>query len=385
MSKGLQGHQGRRRILHCVYCFDTGGLEHLVVALINRLPVSRFEHTVLALTRIGNCRTLIERKDVELIALDKPPGHAFRLYPRIFSLLRRVAPDVVHSCNMAALEIAPLTWLAGVKRHVHAEHGFDMNSLRGGNVRHLRMRRFYRHFVDHQVAVSTDIRDYLTQQVGVRPGQVSLIDNGVELDVFSPRPPDAPRAAAAAGCPFEPERHRLVGTVGRLAAVKNQIFLARAFARLVRSGAPGAEDLRLVIVGEGEQRGEIEAVLRAEGVLDRAWLPGGRSDVPVILRMLDCFVLPSYSEATSLAIQEAMACGLPVVATNVGGTPALVTEGETGFLVRPDDDVALAARIGQLAAAPELCATMGARARARAERDFDIRRTIDRYSELFDQ
>ncbi|GHT94285.1 glycosyl transferase family 1 [Betaproteobacteria bacterium] len=380
----MKGGPGRRHILHCVYSFDTGGLEHLVVALINRLPVEGFEHTVLALTRIGNCRALIERDDVRLIALDKPAGHALRLYPRIFSLLRQLAPDVVHSCNMAALEVAPLAWLAGVRRYVHAEHGWDMNDLGGSNPRYLRLRRFYRRFVDHQIAVSANIRDYLTQRVGVRPEHVSLINNGVELEVYAPRtglsmPPMPP------DCPFEPGRHRLIGTVGRFATVKNQVFLARAFARAVTSGAPGAEDLRLIIVGEGEKRGEIEAELRAGGVLERAWLPGVRDDVPRILPGLDCFVLPSYSEGTSLAIQEAMACGLPVLATAVGGTPDLVTEGESGFLVRPDDDVALAGRIVQLAAAPELCATMGARARRRAERDFDIRRTIGRYGELFNQ
>jgi sugar transferase (PEP-CTERM/EpsH1 system associated) len=375
----VTGRANRRRILHCVYSFDTGGLEHLIVALINRLPVERFEHTVLALTRIGNCRALIERDDVELIALDKPPGHALRLYPRIFSLLRQKAPDVVHSCNMAALEIAPLAWLAGARRHIHAEHGWDMNDLGGSNPRYLRLRRFYRRFVDHQIAVSANIRDYLTQQVGVRPEQVSLINNGVELDVYSPRT----HLAMPADCPFEAGRHHLIGTVGRLAAVKNQVFLARAFIRAATSGAPGAENLRLVIVGEGDKRAEIEAELRAGGMLDRAWLPGGRNDVPLILRMLDCFVLPSYSEGTSLAIQEAMACGLPVIATAVGGTPDLVTDGETGFLVRPDDDAALATRLGQLAAAPELCAIMGTRARQRAEHDFDIQRTIDRYGELF--
>jgi sugar transferase (PEP-CTERM/EpsH1 system associated) len=380
----MRSGASRRRILHCVYSFDTGGLEHLVVALINRLPVERFAHTVLALTRIGSCRALIKHADVELIALDKPPGHALRLYPRIFALLRQQAPDVVHSCNMAALEVAPLAWLAGVKRHVHAEHGWEMNDLGGANQRYLRMRRFYRHFVDHQIAVSANIRDYLTQQVGVRPEQVSLITNGVELDVYAPRAPRLPPALPA-GCPFEVGRHWLVGTVGRLAAVKNQVLLARAFARVATSGAPGAENLRLVIVGEGDRRGEIEAELQAGGVRDRAWLPGERDDVPAILRAIDCFVLSSHSEGTSLAIQEAMATGLPVIATEVGGTPNLVTDGETGFLVRPDDDAVLAARLGQLAAAPELCAIMGARARQRAERDFNIQHTITRYCELFSQ
>jgi sugar transferase (PEP-CTERM/EpsH1 system associated) len=365
----------QRHVLHCLYSFEMGGLENVIIQLVNRLPADEFAHTVLALTTIGEYRARVTRTDVKFIALGKPPGHAVRLYPRILALLREIRPDVVHTCNMAALEIAPLSRLAGVRRHIHAEHGLDIG---GDNARHLFLRRLYRRFTHHQIAVSADIHDYLHRRVGMPLRKLSLIANGVDPAVFAPGD-----AAPVPGCPFAPGRHRLIGTVGRLAAIKNQVFLARAFVRAVRSGAPEARDLRLLIVGEGEMRADIEAILRREGMLDLAWLPGARDDIPAILRMLDCFVLPSYSEGTPLAILEAMAAGLPVIATPVGCVPDLVKEGDTGFLTPPDDDETLAARLLACAASRETKAQVGARARARVERDFNIAHTMEQYREVF--
>jgi sugar transferase (PEP-CTERM/EpsH1 system associated) len=370
---------GRRRILHCVYSFGIGGLENMLVQLINRLPADEFEHTLMALSTVGECRARIVHPNVDFIALDKPPGHALRLYPRIMALLRAIRPDVVHTCNLAALEIAPLVRLAGVRRYIHAEHGWEMNDRNGGNARYRRLRRLYRRLPHHQVAVSGEIHDYLLQRVGVRRERLSLIANGVDLTAFSPQRPRAPLP----GCPFEPGRHWLIGAVGRLAAVKNQAFLARAFVRALESGAAAGRDLRLVIVGDGEQRAEIAAILQQAGVMERVWFAGRRDDVPAVMRALDCFVLPSYAEGTSCTLQEAMASGLPVIATAVGGNPELVTDGDTGRLVRPDDDEALAAALLACAAAPAQARALGARARARAERDFDISRAIARYRELF--
>ncbi|MDR1853404.1 MAG: TIGR03088 family PEP-CTERM/XrtA system glycosyltransferase [Azoarcus sp.] len=371
----------RLRVLHVVHGFGIGGLENMLVQLINRLPADEFEHVVLALTTIGASRARVSRPDVRFVALDKPLGHAWRLYPRILRLLRELRPDVAHTCNLAALEIAPLLRLAGVARYVHAEHGWEMADRAGDNARARWLRRLYRWFPHQQVAVSAEIRDYLLHEIGVPAAKVTLIPNGVDLDAFAPR--RVGEALVVPGCPFEPGRHWLVGTVGRLAAEKNQASLVRAFARAVKSGAPRAADMRLALVGEGALRDELEALLRREGVRELAWLAGGRDDVAAILRALDCFALPSWVEGTSCTLQEAMATGLPVVATAVGGTPQLVRDGDDGLLVPPDDDAALAAALLACAADPDRAKAMGARARERMRCDFDIAVAIERYRALF--
>lgn len=368
----------RRRIVHVVFSFAVGGLENVIVQLINRLPADRFEHVVLSLTTISDFRSRIQQPDVRFIELRKPPGHAVPLYPRIYRLLRELRPEVLHTCNLAALEIAPLAWLARVPLRIHAEHGWDAHDPLGQNPRYQRLRKLYRPFVSHYVAVSKGLDDYLGEKVGVEPARRTLIANGVDTDVFAPGP-----LVAVPGCPFAPGRHWLVGTVGRLQTVKNQPLLAQAFVRLLREHPLAAQRTRLVVVGEGPLRQQVEAILKEAGVQHLAWLPGSRDDVAAVLRMLDCFVLPSLAEGTSCTLQEAMASGVPAVATAVGGTPDLVEEGVTGHLVPSGDEAALADGIWRCLEHPERSQAMGRVARERARSRFGMDAMVRPYERLF--
>lgn len=373
-------HPSPVKIVHVVYSFGVGGLENVIVQLINRLPADRFEHTVLALTTVSDFQQRVNRPDVRFIALNKPPGHAVGLYPRIYRLLRELRPDVLHTCNLAALEVVPLAWLARVPLRVHAEHGWDAHDPNGRNPRYQRLRRLYKPFVSQYVAVSRDLDDYLGRAIGVPATRRSLIANGVDTDTFAPA---HGARHAVLGCPFQPGWHWLVGTVGRLQTVKNQPLLARAFVRALRENPAMRDTARLVIVGEGPLRAEVEQVLAEAGMADLAWLPGARHDVADVLRSLDLFVLPSQAEGTSCTLQEAMACGLPVVATAVGGTPDLVNEGVTGHLVPPDDEAALAQALAQAFDQPDVVARQGLAARDQAVQRFGMRGMLRQYQHLF--
>ncbi len=370
----------RRRVVHVVYSFSIGGLENVIVQLINRLPADEFEHIVLSLTTISDFKDRITQPGVQFIALNKPSGHAIPLYPRIYKLLRQLKPDVVHTCNLAALEIAPLAWLARVPLRIHAEHGWDAHDPNGSNPRYRKLRKIYTPFVNHYLAVSRDIDDYLAHAIGLPPKRHSLIANGVDTDTFSPK---GHIAVSVPGCPFVPGEHWLIGTVGRLQTVKNQPLLARAFVKLIKDHPEAAQRIRLVIVGEGGLRADIESILATAGLQHLAWLAGARNDVAQIMQALDCFVLPSQAEGTSCTLQEAMACGLPVVATAVGGTPDLVEEGMTGHLVPSEDAQAMANALWRCYSEPETSARYGQTARARALVHFGLAGMIDRYRSLF--
>jgi glycosyltransferase involved in cell wall biosynthesis len=173
--------------------------------------------------------------------------------------------------------------------------------------------------------------------------------------------------------------------VGRLQTVKNQALLARAFVRLIQEHPQAAERMRLVIVGEGPLRAAVQDTLAQAGLQHLAWLAGARNDVADIMRSLSCFVLPSQAEGTSCTLQEAMACALPVVATAVGGTPDLVAEGSTGFLVAPDDAESMAQAIWRCYQQPEQMARFGQTARARAISHFGLSAMVQRYQRLFSQ
>jgi glycosyltransferase involved in cell wall biosynthesis len=166
-------------------------------------------------------------------------------------------------------------------------------------------------------------------------------------------------------------------------AVKNPVALARAFARAVKSRARG-HNLRLLMVGDGPQRGDVEAVLSEAGVRDLAWLPGERSDIPAIMRGLDCFVLPSLAEGISNTVLEAMASGVPVVATRVGGNPELVDDESTGRLVPSESDDALTAAMLRYFDDPATARRHGGAARSAVVRRFSLDRMVQDYRALYD-
>jgi glycosyltransferase involved in cell wall biosynthesis len=169
----------------------------------------------------------------------------------------------------------------------------------------------------------------------------------------------------------------VVGAIGRLAPEKDHPLLVRALAPLLGGQA------RLLIVGEGAERRAIEAEVAARGVESWVGLPGARDDVPEVLAALDLFVLSSRMEGMPLVVLEAMAAGVPVLATAVGGLPKLIRDGETGFLCPPGDEAALRDRVVALRSDPDGTRAVAARGRAQAREHHGSERMVQRYLELY--
>jgi sugar transferase (PEP-CTERM/EpsH1 system associated) len=370
----------RPLVAHVVHRFDIGGLENGVVNLMNRLPRERYRHAVVALTEVTDFRQRVIRDDVAFYALHKPPGHGARVFPALYGLFRRLRPAIVHTRNLAALEAAFPAWLARVPIRVHGEHGRDVQDLDGSNSRYRFVRRMYRPFVDRYVALSGDLERYLENAIGVPPERIARIVNGVDTDRFHPRS----ERTVLSGFPFADRELCVIGTVGRLAHVKHQTLLARAFVRTLERTPALRRRLRLAIVGEGPLHDEIESILADGGVADLAWLPGARDDVPDVLRAFDVFVLPSLAEGISNTILEAMASGLPVIATDVGGNAELIEHGVSGMLV-PSDDVGALGRAIEQYATPAVARAVGLAARRRAENVLGLDAMVARYAALYDE
>jgi sugar transferase (PEP-CTERM/EpsH1 system associated) len=369
-------------IAHVVYRFDTGGLENGVVNLINHLPEDAYRHAVIALTEVTDFARRIRRDDVRCIALDKRPGHTWWLYPKLLRLLRELRPAIVHTRNLAALEVQPAAWLAGVPVRIHGEHGRDVGDYDGSNRTYQRVRRLYRPFVHHYLALSRDLQRYLVDKVHVPPARITQVYNGVDTRRFHPA---ATTPEPIDGCPFAPERHWIVGTVGRMQTVKDQPTLVRALLRALELAPALRERLRLVLVGDGPLKEQCEVLLAEAGAADLAWLPGERADVPDVMRGLHAFALPSLAEGISNTILEAMATGLPVLATDVGGNAELVETGATGLLVPPSDPDAMAQGLIGLADDPAHAAAMGRAGRAAVEMRFSLEAMIATYQRTYDQ
>ena len=368
-------------IMHVIHALSTGGLENGLVNIINRMPAEDFDQHIVCLTRADDFAARLTNPSVSVHELHKREGHDFRLYWRFWRLLGQLRPDIIHTRNFGTLEMQLLglrRWRAG---RVHGEHGRDMFDLDGRHKGYNRFRRFMGRFVHRYIAVSQDLQRWLSDTVGIPRSKVTQIYNGVDQSRF--RPVDDKERAG-----FPPAFARpgvlLVGTVGRLAAVKSQDTLIRAFAALCEQRSRQPEQLGLIVVGDGPQREMLEALSRELGVADRCWFAGDRSDVGALLCQLDVFVLPSLNEGISNTILEAMACGLPVIATRVGGNPELVEDGRSGYLIDVGDGTALTRRLAELLDDRESRLEMGRVARQKIEDRFNWGNTVREYTAVYE-
>ena len=357
-------------------------MENGIVNLINHSPRGRYRHAIVCLRYFSDFRNRIADKDVEVYALDKQAGRNLSYYIRLWRLLRRLRPDIVHTRNLPTIDLVPTIVLAGVRHRVHGEHGRDILEIDGENRKYNAIRRAMSPWIQRYVSVSRDIEAWLRDSIGIPAHKIAQIYNGVDTDKFFAAADARPPLPSAAGAPVN---GFVVGTVGRMEAVKDQLTLVKAFIRLC--GMPGGKGAPpfLVLIGEGSLREPAETLLRDAGFLDRAWFAGSRDDVADLLRAIDLFVLPSINEGISNTVIEAMATGLPVVATRVGGNPELVVEGQTGTMVPPRAVDALAGVLRNYVENPRLCVQHGTAGRFRAVEMFSMRAMVDGYLSVYDE
>ena len=313
-------HNKPTHIVHIVYAFATGGLENGVVNIINRLPEEKYRHTIVCITEHDKVFfTRVRCKNVAIIDLHKPAGKGLTWLFHCWKLLRKLKPDICHSRNLNALEAQLPAFLAKVPYRIHGEHGWDVNDLGGSNKKYQKLRRLFTPLIHQYVALSTEAVGYLTDKINISENKIRHICNGVDVDVFYP---DKNRALLPAG--FASDNSLIFGTVGRLAQVKNQTLLVAAFLSLWQQQVQLQDKLKLVIIGDGILLSTLKAMVATVGAEKCVWFAGRRDNIAQLMQQLDVFVLPSLAEGISNTLLEAMASGLPYIATNVGGNTDLV-------------------------------------------------------------
>lgn len=361
-----------RIIVHLLYRFEFGGMQSLLAECIRSTAQAGMRHVVICLADFdpAAAATLGE---VECIALARHTRGAWSAHRTLYALLRRLRPTTLHTYNIGTLEYVVTGALAGVPHRVHAEHGRGMHERRGDHTKYNLLRYLLAPFIGTFVTVSSDMRSWLTDTVGIAPRKVSVIRNGIDITRFHPAPASVP---AAAGSTFT------IGTIGRLDPIKAQSDLVDAFITLRQRHRDGPVRLRLVIVGEGPLQPALAAQIDAAGISESVWMPGARRDIAEIMRSLNVFVLPSISEASPITLLEAMACGVPVVATHVGGVAELL--GTTrGTLVAPSDPAALAAALQRYLDEPSTARRHADVARAFVVDQYNIDATAAAYAALY--
>lgn len=378
LPTSLEG-ASRPLIAHIVFRLDYGGLENGLVNLINGLPHQEFRHCIIALTEASGFRDRIVQHDVAIYELKKKPGKDLGAYGRLYRLVQKLQPDVVHSRNIGTIDCTAVCALAGVPVRVHGEHGWDVHDPDGTSRRYLWMRRTFGLLINDFVTVSVELEKWLAERVGIPARKVRRICNGVDTERFVPR---GGRLTLDGHPPLTPESV-VVGSVTRFSDIKDPLNTLRAFliarVELLARGV----DLRLAMAGDGPLRATALGLLEASGHRDAAWLPGSRDDVPRLLSAMDFFVLGSRREGISNTVLEAMASGLPVIATRTGGNLELVQDGATGALVPVGDPQAMADAIVAYALSRELRLSQGAAARKRATCEYSLAKMLGDYRELY--
>lgn len=381
----------RKKILHVVHSLEVGGLENGLVNLVNRLDPDRFQHTVCCLTSAGKFSQRIELRDVDLIELHQASGKFRFPVLHLAKIFRKIAPQIVHTRGWPTIDAVFAAKLARAPRIVHGEHGREHVDADGTNRKRNNIRRIVGHLVDRYVVVCDFFRPWLETQCGVREKKIVYIPNGVDTKKFFPctdrvTTPSSYQSMikqnqselrAELGLPVNTV---LLGSVGRLDPVKDFPTLLRAFRDLRRE----ASNAKLVIVGDGPSRSKLSDLCNELDLQPFVMWLGERSDIPLLLRSFDIFVQSSIFEGMSNTILEAMACGLPIVATDTGGNPELIEDGHNGRLVHVGDVEKLTETLSLLLADESLRRRYGSNSRLLAENRFDLALMARRYSDLYE-
>lgn len=344
--------------------FDPGGTERQMTELIRRLDDSRYRVHAVCFRRKGRWLSRVEERAASVV--DFPirgfsrPSTLVAL-ARFASWCRREQIAVLQTCDFYANVFGlPGARLAGVPVRIGSRRELNPDK----SDRQITLQRRAYGCATHVVANSPAAREIL-QAEGVSSPQVALIPNGIDLAAHSSERRTGPI--------------RTVVTVANLRPEKNHETLIAAAAIVARAHP----DVRYRIVGDGSRRAELEALARARGVDRIVEFLGHRDDIPDLLAAADLFVLPSRSEAFPNGAIEAMAAGLPVVASDVGGLRDLIAHGRTGLLVPPADPEALAAAIGALVAGPDRARDIGDAARDEVRGRYSFERMVDAFDALY--
>ncbi|HNB66621.1 glycosyltransferase [Accumulibacter sp.] len=359
---------------YVVNSLNPGGTERLVIEMSCAFQ-STFDISVVCLDRPGLWSGELRKRGVPVHCMWRQPGLDVGMIWKIAQYCRDRDVRVIHAHQCTPWFYAGLSrMINGRPRLLLEEHGRFFPEIRN-RARELVNRALINRLTHSFVAVSQDIKSRLVAFEGIPPSRIAVVYNGVRA---APALAGHERAGLRAQLGFAPDSF-VVGTVGRFDSIKNLPLLVRCLANVKREN-PGLAGL---LVGDGPEFATIEMQLASCSLSDCVRLTGFRADARALVQCMDLFVLPSFSEGTSVALLEAMAAGVPVVVTSVGGNPELVSDGVTGWVVPSNEEAAMSAAILAAWRDPKLRDAYARAARQRFVESFEFDAMIANYQEVY--
>jgi len=364
-----------KRVLHIIDSLHLGGAQEVVLNLAT-CGSSRFRHEVATLHGHGIYWDRLKRAGIKVHSLSP---HKF-LPAYLASIPWRILadkPDILH-CHLIPSNIIakPLGALLGVPVIINHDHTNDPHRI--DNKILLALDKSTNRFAHHIIAVAAACRDFLTTHESIRPEKISLVPNAIDLRRFSPGEASRDEARARLGLPVA---SRIVAGVGRLNPQKNFALFLDIAAQL----APRFPDLHFLLAGDGPEEQMLREKASALGIANRVTFSGYVADTRLVYLAADVLLMPSRYEGLPMTLLEAMAMGLPVVASKLDGIAEVIGDGSEGFLVPSDDAALFVERTAALLADAELSARISKNARAKIEASFSVERMTSSVEDIYDR
>jgi len=364
-------------VLHLVHCYSIGGAEAVINYLCRYSP-THINNIVCSFQEPGDDAFRMYGSSTEIACLHKRPGNDARAVWRLSSIIRDNRVDVVHAQGWGTyIEglLAAKMFSGRSCRFVYAFHGKTITDVQNGIPwRRKAAQRLASFFTDAIIAPSCQMAEEYAMTNGLVPDRVAVIYNGIDLNRYGSHICDARYRLGIPGEDF------VIGFVGRLDKVKNLVGLLHAFRIALDLSSLS---LRLVVVGDGREMARLKALAEKLDMKNRVTFLGMRDDIPVCLSAMDIYAQPSFYEGHSNTILEAMAAGLPVITTDVGGTPEIITHQKNGLLFQPEDYRGMAESMVWLAENIEERCNLVDAARETVRQRFSVKAMVDSYTELF--
>jgi sugar transferase (PEP-CTERM/EpsH1 system associated) len=362
----------RLKVLHIVFKLGAGGLENGVVNLCNYLDHDRFAPSICVFHGGGNLESRVDTSRVDLFEIKQYWCYDATLPFRVAKEIHRRKFDIVHTHSWGTLvEGLGGALMAKTPIVIHGEHG-----LLEKRSRSILLQRWLWSKADVVIAVAEELAERIAKVVGFPRTRIHVIPNGVDTQRFQPAENGRGLQRLQFGLP---PTKVLLGMVARLVSVKNHLGVFHALAQLRSQGI----DASLVLAGDGPLQEFLYHTAQNLHLSDYVHFLGAVMNIEKVYQAIDIFVLNSTSEGMSNTILEAMACGLPVVATDVGANPQLVCDGQSGILVKSEDTNSLSQALCTLIKDAQLRNQMGEKGRCRVETNFSIKRMVQNYADFY--